>query len=443
MPERHASPAKHQSEEPLGRRLGELGICICAGPGGVGKTTVAAAVGLGLARDGKRVLVLTIDPARRLAGALGLGAESLATRARVSGHRSSPPPHTHDRKTPATQARDGAAAAAVQVSPAHLQAAGIALDGELWAMTLDVGDTFDRLIAELAADREAYTALRDNPIYRELAADAAGSQEVAAVAKLFELDRERAFDVVVLDTPPSRHALDFLDAPARLGTFLESRAMSLLLLSGGGGTADHSQASGPGAARAPLGLFGRLSPRATAGRLLGGGAGALVALFARATGLEVIGDLADFVRLLGNVSEGLRERAANVEALLADPATGFLIVTSPEYEPGQEAIFLHRRLADAGMAYTGLVVNRVHESPEVAGDATAITAQLGALLGDGLGERVLRSRDEMSVLVQRDRRSVTELSKALGEHAPVTIPEVGEDVDALQGLAAVAARLLG
>jgi anion-transporting ArsA/GET3 family ATPase len=319
-------------------------------------------------------------------------------------------------------------------------------------MTLDVSDTFDRLIEDLAVDDVTYTGLRDNPIYRELAADAAGSQEVAAVAKLFELHREGAFDVVVLDTPPSRHALDFLDAPARLGTFLESRAMSLLLLSGDSAAPDHGHtadadrdgerrvASG---GRGPSGLFARLSPRATAGRLLGGGAGALLALFARATGLQVIGNLADFVRLLGGISDGLRERAASVEALLKDPVTGFLVVTSPEHEPCQEAIFLHQRLVESGMTYTGLVVNRVHEDWEVSGAAAAVRERLASRLGDGLGERVAKSLDEMSALAHRDRDSVAALAHAVGERSPMTVPEVGEDVDALDGLAAVASRLLG
>ncbi len=441
MPDGPASAVQATSEHTLQARLTGKRICICAGSGGVGKTTIAAAVGLGLARDGQRVLVLTIDPARRLAGALGLDAQTLDSRARAA----SPKKDATTLTSPADQA--------TRVSPQRLRAAGVPITGELWTMTLDVPGTFDRLIAELAPDGQAYEALRANPIYQELAGDAAGSQEVAAVAKLFELDRERAFDVVVLDTPPSRHALDFLDAPTRLGSFLEGRAMSLLLMSTEGPRADGDAGTGasarrssrrPGAlSRLPAALLPRLAPRAAATRLLGGGTGALLSLFARATGLEVMGDLASFLRLLGGVSEGLRERAASVEALLRDPATAFVIVTSPEHEPSREAVFLHRSLLASEMAYVGLVINRTHEGTAEIPDPDTLGAELQRLLGAPLSKRVVRSVADLQVLIARDRDSVQELSDALKERSPVTVPELGEDVDGLAGLARVSKRVLG
>jgi anion-transporting ArsA/GET3 family ATPase len=410
----------------------------------VGKTTVAAAVGLGLAQRGQRVLVLTIDPARRLAGALGVVAQTLDSRARAAM------PETNTTTPP------GRTDHATRVLPQRLRAAGVQVSGELWTMTLDVSATLDRLIAELSPDDDACERLLANPIYGQLAADGSGAQEIAAVAKLYELDREGAFDVIVLDTPPSRHALDFLDAPERLGGFLEGRAMSLLLMSSEGGQAEGDgdapsvggQASGrspgrpSGLSRLPA-LLPRLAPRAAATRLLGGGTGALLSLFARATGLHVMGDLAAFLRLLGGVSGGLRQRAASVEALLRDPATGFLIVTSPEQEPSREAIFLHRSLLASQMTYLGLVVNRIHEGTAEVPDSHELAAELGQLLGAELGKRVATSVADLEVLIARDRASVQTLSEALGERSPVTVPELGEDVDRLAGLARVSQRVLG
>jgi anion-transporting ArsA/GET3 family ATPase len=365
----------------------------------VGKTTVAAAVGMGLASEGLRVLVLTIDPARRLAGALGL----LARRA-VPGEP-------------------------VRVDPQQLAGVGAQLDGELWAMTLDVKRTFDELIAELAPDEHTREEVLANRIYAELSSAAAGSQEVAAVAKLFELDRERDFDVVVLDTPPSHNALDFLEAPTRLANFLEGRAMDIFIVAGSRLRA------------APL--LPRLAPKGIASRLLGGGTGLMFSLFARATGVELAGDIALFFRLLAGLREGLRERARSVEALLRDETSTFLIVTSPEREPAREAEFLHASLLRAGMPYGALIVNRVHEGLLDDDELAELQALVDRELDARLGARVMSTVADFEVLVARDAESLARLSQALGEKAPVSVPELGAEVDNLTGLALVAKRLLG
>ncbi|HVR04578.1 MAG TPA: ArsA-related P-loop ATPase, partial [Solirubrobacteraceae bacterium] len=186
---------------PLQQRLDGVGVVICAGPGGVGKTTAAAALALGLACRGRRVAVVTIDPARRLASALGMGELDNEPR----------------RVEPELLAEHG-----VQLPPR----------GELWAMMLDAKGTFDALIARLAPDAQARERVLSNRIYREVSSVVAGTQEFTAVAKLYELHREGRFEVIVLDTPPSRNALDFVDAPSRMAGFLEGRALRMFLVPG-------------------------------------------------------------------------------------------------------------------------------------------------------------------------------------------------------------------
>src|SRR5215218_7799644 len=243
--------------EPLldGKRM-----VICAGSGGVGKTTTAAAVALGLAGRGAKVAVVTIDPARRLANALGL--DTLSNE-----------PHRVELEAP----------------------------GELWAMMLDAKRTFDQLIEHLAPDERTRDEVFGNRIYQQLSTAVAGSQEFTAIAKLYELDQEGDFGVLVLDTPPSRNALDFLDAPDRLTDFLEGRALQVFLR--------------------PAGL---------GARILGKGTGLIFSILGRVTGTDLLSDVSVFFQSLGGLTGGFRERATRVKALLADPATTFLLVSSPE-----------------------------------------------------------------------------------------------------------------
>ncbi len=217
----------------LQRRLAGKRVCICVGSGGVGKTTTSAAVALGLARRGQRVAVVTIDPARRLAGSLGL---------------------------------DDLGNEPALVDPKLFERAGVEMRGELWAMMLDPKRTFDELIDSLAADAPERDAVLSNRIYQQLSGAVAGSQEFTAVAKLYELERNPNLDVIVLDTPPSRNALDFLDAPTRLTQFFEGRALRTLL--------------------APTGM---------AARVVGRGAAPVFAVLSRVTGVDLVSDLAGFL----------------------------------------------------------------------------------------------------------------------------------------------------
>ena len=365
---------------PLAERLAGKRVCICAGPGGVGKTTTAAAIALGLARRGQKVAVLTIDPAKRLADALGLDA--------LQGE-------------PAL------------VDPVTLAAQGIQLrpGGELWAMTLDVKGTFDALVDQFAADEQAREEVMANRIYRELSTAVAGSQEFTAVSRLYELDREGRFEVIVLDTPPSRNALDFLDAPGRLAQFFEGRALRVFL--------------------APSGI---------AARFLGRGTGLVFAMFSRVTGIDLMGDISTFFRSLGGITEGIVERARGTNALLRDASTLFLVVTSPEPESAREASYLAGKLDEAGMRRGGLVVNRVHREGLHGHDVEHVRELLSAGLGAGLAARVAANLADFDVLVRRDRESMQALSHALGDNDPIVVPHLDGDVD-LRGLAEIERHL--
>jgi anion-transporting ArsA/GET3 family ATPase len=359
-------------------RLHDKRIVICAGSGGVGKTTTSAALAMGLAAEGKRVAVVTIDPARRLADALGV--EDLGNE-----------PHL--------------------VDPARLAGHGIEVRGELWAMMLDPKRTFDDLIGRLAPDERARDEVLANRIYQQLSSAVAGSQEFTAVAKLYDLDRSGRFDVLVLDTPPSRNALDFLDAPERLTGFLEGRALRVFL--------------------APTGL---------AARVFGRGTSVLFSGLKRLTGVDLLEDLGVFFRALAGLIDGFKERAAGVKALLRDEGTTFVVVTSPEREPVEEAIFFAGKLRDAGMRFGGLVVNRVH--PLDGGPPDADVDALAETLGDPkLAAKVARAYAEERTLAQRDHAAIDHLRAHTGETDPIVIPELDGDVHDVDGLVAIHAHL--
>ena len=366
----------------LTERIEGKRICIVAGSGGVGKTTASAALALGLAASGKRVAVVTIDPARRLADSLGL--EELGNEPRL-------------------------------VDPSLLERHGIEMRGELWAMMLDPKATFDALIGRLAPDATTRDDVLGNRIYAQLSSAIAGSQEFSAVAKLYELDREGGYDAIVLDTPPSRNALDFLDAPDRLADFFDGRALKLFLV-----------------------------PTGIAGRLLGAGTSVVFGILKRLTGVNLLEDVSVLLRSMGSLIDGFRERAAAVKALLCDPATTFLIVASPEREPVAEAIFFRRKLREAGMPFGGLIVNRVaildeHETvaPEV------VLTQLRGDLGDALAAKVAACVGDLQLLAGRNAEAIERLSDQLGEPDPIVVPRLDGEVQDIDGLLLLYRQLVG
>ena len=347
-------------------------ICVCAGSGGVGKTTASAAIALGMAAAGAKVAVVTIDPAQRLANALGV--EELPNE-----------PH--------------------RISPARLAAAGLEIEGELWAMMLDPKRTFDDLIDRLAPDRGRAEEIKANRVYRELSTAVSGSQEFTAVAKLYDLDQEHQFDLLVLDTPPSRNALDFLEAPQRLSSFFEGRGLNALVRPTG------------------LGI-----------RVLGRSATPVLAALRRVTGVDLLADLGTFFQLLGDMNRDLNRRALQVEELLRADTTAFVLVTSAEREPIDEAIWFHRTLEHGGLPFAGVIVNRMHHDLLNGNEPENVGPALRRSLGADLAARVAQNFDDYHVLARRDDLNVERLAQALGDEPLIVVPQLDEDVHDLEGL---------
>ena len=358
-------------------------ICVCAGAGGVGKTTISAALAAGAAARGQRVVVVTIDPARRLASALGI-----------------PDRGNEEHRVDAKQL----AASGLDPRPAG---------GELWAMTLDAKRTFDALIEQRAPDPRTRDAVLSNRIYQELSGAVAGSQEYMAMEKLYELHEEGRYDLIVLDTPPSRNALDFLDAPERLARFIDSRSLQFFLAPGRRGV-----------------------------RVLGRGTGLLFGALRRITGIDLLRDLSEFFRSFGSMAEGFSERANRVNRLLTSGSTTFLLVTSPQSASIEEAELFRRRLSEDRMPFGGAIVNRVHElglaEPSADGgpDRAVVERELAAMVGDRLARKIARNLDDYRAIARHDADSVARLRDRLGwDERLLLVPYLDEDVHDLEGLA--------
>jgi anion-transporting ArsA/GET3 family ATPase len=356
-------------------------VCICAGPGGVGKTTTSAAIALGMAARGLKVVVVTIDPARRLADALGL--EQLDNEPRLV---------STDRLT------------------------GVEMAGELWAMMLDPKRTFDELIDRVAPSPDRAEEIKRNGIYRELSTAVSGSQEFTAIEKLYELVGGD-YDLIVLDTPPSHSAIEFLNAPGRLIAFL------------GGGA-----------------LQAFLKPTGFGMRLLGLGATPMLGALRALTGVDLITDLTGFFVLLGGMTDEFKDRAKRVQELLQAPETAFLLITSAQAGPTAETLSFARTLAQGEMALVGAVVNRVHAAlPEGAGGRDRIPAMdLPAMdLPADLLEKLTETIGEQTVLAERDAANLAHLRSALAEKPVLEVPELDDEIHDLEGLLQVREHLFG
>jgi anion-transporting ArsA/GET3 family ATPase len=291
----HLSPARLLGVDSL---LDDPGtrIVVCCGSGGVGKTTTAAALGLRAAERGRKVVVLTIDPARRLAQSMGI--DSLDN------------------------------------TPRRVK--GVEGDGELHAMMLDMKRTFDEIV-EAHVDPERAAAILNNPFYQSLSAGFAGTQEYMAMEKLGQLRARDEWDLIVVDTPPSRSALDFLDAPKRLGSFLDGRLIRLLT--------------------APAKLGGRAGMK-----FLNVGMSMMTGTLGKLLGGQLLKDVQTFVSAMDTTFGGFRTRADATYKLLQAPGTAFLVVAAPERDALREAAYFVERLAAEDMPLAGLVLNRVHGS---------------------------------------------------------------------------------
>jgi anion-transporting ArsA/GET3 family ATPase len=347
-------------------------VCICAGAGGVGKTTTSAAIAMGMAARGLKVAVLTIDPAKRLANSLGL--PELGNEERM-------------------------------VEPERFAAAGLEMRGELWAMMLDAKRTWDEVIERHASDEATRDAVLQNRVYQELSNAIAGSTEYMAIEKLFELHHENRFDLLVLDTPPTRNALDFLEAPERLARFVDSRSLAFFLKPG----------------RLGLKVFGR-------------GSGLVFGVLKRVTGIDLLKDLSEFFQSFGDMAAGIGERAQRVGELLGARESTFMLVTSPQRDAIDEAIFFRRRLRDRRLPFGGAIVNRLNEGPESDAD---VTADLDALLGEKLARKVAANFEDQRRLAAHDRTNVARLTREVGAEALITVPLLDDDVHDMAGLAEI------
>jgi anion-transporting ArsA/GET3 family ATPase len=356
-------------------------VCVCCGSGGVGKTTTSATIALGMAARGAKVAVVTIDPANRLADALGL--EQLENEPR-------------------------------RVEPSRLADGPITVPGELWAMMLDPKRTFDELIDRIAPDPGRAEEIKANRVYREISTAVAGSQELTAIAKLYELDQEHQFDLLVLDTPPSRNALEFLDAPSRLNSFLEGKALKAFMR--------------------PTGL---------GFRAFGRGALPLLGGLRRITGIDLITDLTTFFTLLGDMTSDFSRRAAQVEQLLRADTTAFVLVTSAAREPIDEAIWFAQRLAADGLPFGGVIVNRVHHDLLGSRAPREVRRSLVKTLPPGLATRVVENFRDYHVLAMRDDHNLARLTAALDDSRLLLVPQLDDDVHDIDGLALVHRYLFG
>ncbi|MGH8981249.1 MAG: ArsA family ATPase [Acidimicrobiales bacterium] len=362
-----AAPGSSDIAVSLGTVAATRSVVVCCGPGGVGKTTVSASFGVEAARLGRRACVVTVDPARRLASSLGL--ESLPnTPARVPG----------------------------------------GWPGTLDAVMLDSKSTFDELVERYARTADQAAAIKANRLYQNLTGALSGTQEYMAMEKLYELTTSGDYDVVVVDTPPTRNALDLLDAPRRLTQFLENRLFRALMM--------------------PT----RLSLRA-----LNVATQALLKTISGVAGAEIVQDAVAFFQAFQGMEVGFDERADAVRQLLADPGTAYVIVTSPRADAVDEASYFAERLDERSVRASGLVVNRVHprfwhEGGALPGTGAPDGSDLAALVDN------LAALDDIA---QAEGASFGSLAARVGPAPVRTVPLLGSDVHDLDGLVEIAHHL--
>jgi anion-transporting ArsA/GET3 family ATPase len=373
----------------LSKLLAEKTIIICTGAGGVGKTTVSASLALSAALSGRKTLVCTIDPAKRLADSLGL---------KELGNKEA------------------------RIAQELLESAGAKEGGELWAMMLDSKRTFDDLIERIAPTPESRDRIMANRYYQTLTDALAGSQEFSAMEKLYDLWQSNRYDLIVLDTPPTRHALDFLDAPKRMTTFLDGSVIQWFV-----------------------------KPYMAAGRLgfkfVQRSAGLLFKILEKGTGYDAMADLAEFFLAFDGMYDGFKQRAAKVHELMGQEITSFVLVTSPQAPALSEAKYFAERLQEDKMPLGAVVFNRLHQSP-----TKLSTEEIAAIGAKGLSkvgkyapvfDALVENLKTFVALAEADNEAIREFLSSLSlEPKHVTVPFFDHDVHDLTGLAEVAERLV-
>jgi anion-transporting ArsA/GET3 family ATPase len=357
------SPGRRVPPSTLPELVSERSVVVCCGSGGVGKTTVSATIALAAARAGRRSCVVTVDPARRLADALGV--ESL--------------PNT----------------------PSEVQGDW---PGHLHALMLDSKGTFDDLVERYARTPEQAESILGNRLYQNLAGALSGTQEYMAMEKLYELVHSDEFDIVVVDTPPTRNALDLLDAPRRLTRFLENRLFRALLV-----------------------------PTRMSLRAVGVATQALLRTISKVAGAEIVQDAVGFFQAFEGMEDGFRSRASAVHELLADPATAYVLVTSARPDALTEAGYFAAKLTERDVAVAALVVNRIApsfgaagaENPTPAPELAALEANLAAL----------------DARAEREEHAFAGLAAQVAPAPVGRIPLFGDDVHELVGLQRAADQL--
>jgi anion-transporting ArsA/GET3 family ATPase len=363
----------------LSALIGERRIIVCCGSGGVGKTTTAAAMAVGGARQGRRTCVVTIDPARRLADALGLDSLTNSPR-RVDGE----------------------------------------WRGELWALMLDTKSTFDAAVIRYARDEAQTQAILGSRFYQNLRDALSGTQEYMAVEKLYQVHQEGGYDLIVVDTPPSRRAIDFLGAPRHLTRLLDNLAIRMLVMPGRTFARAVSFA-----ARGPLNVVAKI------------------------VGAETFLDTVAFLRAFEGMETGIRNRAKRVDELFAEPTTAFVLVVAPRQDAIDEARYFSVRLHESGIPVQALIVNRLQPHFDAQPSFTApVTADgdVGWIHRQGSGQAFAtlnRNWAELRAAAEREENYVTDLAAQVAPAPVDRVPLLDGDVHDLDGVQTVADHLLG
>ena len=367
-----ASTDEARSQGSLAAAVSGASLLVTCGPGGVGKTTTAAALGVAAARAGRRVVVVTVDPARRLAEALGLELDASAD------------------------------------DPHHVTGVGETGKGELWALMLDAASTFDRLVREQASSPQQAEALLANPVYRAISGSLSGAQEYMAIERLHELHTSGEWDLVIVDTPPSRHAIDLLEAPDRLVGFLSHPVYRALTIT-----------------------------QRTFAKVTNAAASMFLWAVRRLAGPQIVEDTMEFFRSLANIEPGLRRRASEVSTLLRSDEATFVVVSSPRAEAIGEAEHLVDALRAGRFPFGGVVINLIHPLPDELDD-DALTD-----IGPGPLADHVAWHDDLRRLALAERAELAALVRLAGAAPVVELALRAVDVHDVDGLGDLADHLVG